>query len=159
MNEKRFEIVVPVRQLAIDDLDAERRKLVDEACAARTNAYAPYSHFSVGAAIALDNGETVTGANQENAAFPSGTCAERTACFYAHAHHPTAKFRRIAIAAKDADGNTPIEPLAPCGACRQALLEYEKLAGENVELIMVGRDKVYILPSISSTLPFAFTDF
>lgn len=159
MDEKRFEIVIPVREIAVDKLDPKRRALVEAAREATNSAYAPYSHFSVGAAIELDNGETIKGSNQENAAFPSGTCAERTACFYAHSRYPDAKFRRIAIAAKAADGLSPVEPVAPCGACRQALLQYEHLAGENVEVILVGRDKVYILPSLGSLLPFAFTEF
>jgi len=89
---------------------------------------------------------------------PSGTCAERSACYYAHARYPEAKFEAIAIAARGLDGEFTSEPTAPCGACRQALLEYEMLAGHPVELLLAGRDKIYRLPSIVSTLPFAFTE-
>ncbi|WP_367950285.1 cytidine deaminase, partial [uncultured Duncaniella sp.] len=106
-----------------------------------------------------DNGETVTGSNQENAAFPSGTCAERTACYYAHSRHPDSRFTAIAIAARGTDGEELAQPIAPCGACRQALLEYETLAGRDVKVILTARDKVYILPSVRSTLPLAFSEF
>ena len=156
---KEFEISTPVRVYAYDELDEADRRLVDLAREATQRSYAPYSRFSVGAAIALDNGEIVCGANQENAAYPSGTCAERSACYYAHARYPHARFVAIAIAARGTDGEFTVDPTAPCGACRQALLEYEKLAGENVRVLLAGRDKVYILPSVSSTLPLAFSEF
>lgn len=152
-------ISTPVKVAAYDELDERRRRLVDLAREATHRSYAPYSHFSVGAAIALDNGEIVTGANQENAAYPSGTCAERSACYYAHAQYPEAHFAAIAIAARGTDGLEVADPCAPCGACRQALLEYEKLAGHDVEVILTGRDKIYILPSVRSTLPLAFSEF
>lgn len=157
--ERKFEIVTPVREVAIDALDAQRRELVDAAREATFRSYAPYSRFSVGAAISLDNGMTVAGSNQENAAYPSGTCAERTACYYAHSQWPDARFRRIAIAARNAAGEFVAEPVSPCGSCRQALLQYEHLAGEPVEVILVGAEKVFILPSVRSLLPFAFTEF
>lgn len=155
----RFEIVIPVEQCSIAALGGDRATIVKLAREAVKGAYAPYSHFSVGAAVQLDNGEIVTGANQENAAFPSGTCAERTACYYAHARYPHARFVRVAVAANGTDGKPVAEPVAPCGACRQALLEYEKLAGRNVEVILIGAERVYILPSVASLLPFAFSEF
>lgn len=156
---KNFEITQKVCEARIDELSEADRRLVDMAREATFRSYAPYSHFYVGAAIKLDNGEIVTGANQENVAFPSGTCAERTTCYYAHATYPDAKFEIIAIAARDTDGKFVSHPVAPCGACRQALLEYETLAGHNVRVILCGAELVYILPSIKSLLPFAFTDF
>lgn len=156
---KEFEIVIPVKAVSYNELDDTDRKLVDLARQATERSYAPYSHFRVGAAILLSNGEIVTGANQENVAYPSGTCAERTACYYAHATYPDATFKTIAIAARDTTGNEITRPVAPCGACRQALLEYETLAGENVKVILVGANDIYILPSVSATLPLAFTDF
>ena len=91
--------------------------------------------------------------------YPSGICAERTAAFYAHAAYPEAHFLTIAIAARGTDGLEVDSPIAPCGACRQALLEYELLAGHDVRVILTGRDRLYILPSVHSLLPFAFTDF
>lgn len=156
---KEFEIVIPVKVVSYNELDDTDRKLVDLARQATERSYAPYSHFRVGAAILLSNGEIVTGANQENVAYPSGTCAERTACYYAHATYPDATFKTIAIAARDTTGNEITRPVAPCGACRQALLEYETLAGENVKVILIGANDIYILPSVSATLPLAFTDF
>lgn len=152
-------MVIPVEQVDYDTLDQADMDLVKVARSNAETAYAPYSHFRVGAAIRLDNGSTVGGSNQENVAFPSGTCAERTACYYAHAHYPDAKFEAIAITAIAADGLTPEEPVAPCGACRQALLQYEMLAGHNLRVILCGRDYAYILPSVRVLLPFAFTEF
>lgn len=156
---RNFETTLKVTEARFDELTEAERRLVELAREATFRSYAPYSHFCVGAAIALDNGEIVTGANQENVAFPSGTCAERTACYYAHATYPDAAFRTIAIAARDTDGNFVKGPIAPCGACRQALLEYETLAGHDVRVLLCSADSVYILPSVKSLLPFAFTDF
>lgn len=156
---KKLDITVPVTVAIYDELSPEDRHLVDLAREATHRSYAPYSKFCVGAAILLSNGEIVTGSNQENAAFPSGTCAERTACYYAHFRYPEAKFETIAIAARGTDGLEIANPVAPCGACRQALLEYETLAGKNVKVILIGRDEIYILPSVSSTLPLAFSEF
>lgn len=107
----------------------------------------------------LSNGMIVEGANQENVAYPSGTCAERSACFYAHAQYPEATFEKIAIAARGTDGEFIAEPVAPCGACRQALLEYEMLAGKPVKVYLIGKDLIYRIPSVSSLLPLAFTEF
>ena len=156
---KDLKLTTPYRLATFDELDEPDRRLVQLAREATFRSYAPYSKFRVGAAILLDNGETVTGANQENVAYPSGTCAERTACYYAHATYPDARFKAIAIAARDTDGNFVATPTAPCGACRQALLEYEMLAGGDVRVILAGADEIYILPSVKSTLPFAFTEF
>jgi cytidine deaminase len=141
------------------ELTAQESELVERACAATYRSYAPYSHFCVGAAILLDNNEVITGANQENAAFPSGTCAERSACYYAGANYPDAKFEKIVIAARGEDGEYVEKPISPCGACRQALLEYETLAGHDVEVLLVSKTQVYVVPSVKSLLPLAFTEF
>lgn len=156
---KEFNISIPVIEVRMDELDTADRRLVEDAREATSRAYAPYSHFHVGAAILLDNGEIVTGANQENAAYPSGTCAERATCFYAHSRWPEARFQAIAIAARGTDGQFVTDPVAPCGACRQALLEYETLAGHDVRVLLAGRDKIFILPSVRATLPLAFSEF
>lgn len=156
---KTIEINIPVEVAKFEELSDTDRHLVELARKATYRSYSPYSHFRVGAAIALDNGEIVTGANQENVAYPSGTCAERSACFYAGARYPEAKFLTIAIAARDTNGNFVATPIAPCGACRQALLEYEMRAGHPVRVILTAADSLYILPSVSSLLPFAFTEF
>lgn len=156
---KQFVIEIPVEVLSYDELPLSDRELIDAARAARRGAYAPYSHFSVGAAIRLSNGVIASGANQENAAYPSGTCAERSACFWAAANYPDNTFEAIAIASLDTEGREPAEPTAPCGACRQALLEYEVRAGRNVPVLLIGADKIYRLPSVQSLLPLAFTKF
>lgn len=156
---KEITITTTIKELTFDELTHEQRQLVDAARDATYRSYAPYSHFRVGAAIELEGGEIITGANQENAAYPSGTCAERTACYYAHATHPEKRFKAIAIAARGTDGDFVKDPVPPCGACRQALLEYEKLAGEAVTVLLVARDRVYALDSIHALLPLAFADF
>ena len=156
---KKMDITVPVEVLEYSELSDLERRLVECARSATYRAYAPYSHFNVGAAILLGNDEIVSGANQENAAFSSGTCAERSACFYAHSQYPDTDFKRVAIAARDNTGEFVENPIPPCGSCRQSLLEYETLAGHPVEVLLIGRDKVYRLPSIKSLLPLAFTEF
>lgn len=165
---REIEIKIPVKVLAYDELDAERRALVDAAKSATERSLPIYSHFSVGAAIQLADGTVVTGANQENAAFPSSMCAERTAAYWASANHPGVAMKRIAVAANTyrlrRDPSMPFSdcfqpaPIAPCGACRQALLEYEHLYGE-MEVILYGAEKTYILPSVASLLPVTFTEF
>ncbi len=156
---KNFEVKATVEELSYNELSPIELNLVNLAREATHRSYAPYSHFYVGAAILLSNGEVVTGANQENAAYPSGTCAERSACYYAGATYPDAKFEAIAIAARNSNGEFVEDPCSPCGACRQALLQYELLAGKGVKVLLVGRDKIYRMDSIRSLLPFAFTEF
>lgn len=177
---KTFEIKIPVTELTVNELSAEDRELVEAAKEATKRSYAPYSKFHVGAAIRLDNGEIVTGSNQENAAYPSGTCAERTAGYYASSAHPGVPFRKIAIAAwtrlhadektsspsssfdsssdSDYEAYFQASPISPCGACRQALLEYEALYGP-IEVILYGSEKTWLFPSVSSLLPLTFTSF
>lgn len=164
---KQKDIITSMKVCGYDELSATDRKLVDTAKRATVRSYAPYSKFHVGAAILMDNGEIVTGANQENAAFSSGTCAERSACFYAAAQFPGVPMRKIAIAAwtrlhhpeSDADEACFQDlPISPCGACRQALLEYEALYGP-IEVVLYGAKEVYMLPSVASLLPLCFTEF
>lgn len=164
---KKRDIKIEIEELSYDELDAADRELVDNARMMTANSYAPYSRFHVGAAIRMDNGAIVTGANQENAAFPSSTCAERTACYYASARYPGMPMRKIAIAAwtqlhkpagREHDFYFQNKPISPCGACRQALLEYEAQHGP-IEVILYGSDTIYRLPSVASLLPLCFTDF
>lgn len=155
---KNIDITVAVRQLTYDELDERDRELVMAARKATYRSYAPYSHFSVGTAIRLVDGTVIEGSNQENAAYPSGTCAERTACYYAHSSHPDTAFETIAIAARGTDGEFLSHPISPCGACRQALLEYETLAARGIRVILAAADHVYMLDSVASLLPLAFTD-
>lgn len=156
---KDIEIIVPVTSLSYSELDETERRLVDAAREMTAKAYAPYSKFHVGAAILLDNGVIATGANQENVAYPSGTCAERSACFWAGANYPDSHFEMIAIAAVGTDGLPTEHATAPCGACRQALLEYETIAGHKIPVLLAGRDEILRLPSVHSLLPLAFTEF
>lgn len=156
---KEIEVVTKVTCKSYQELTPDERLVVDAARKATDGSYAPYSNFKVGAAILLENGELVTGANQENAAYPSGTCAERSACYWAGANFPGERFRIMAIAAVGTDGRPCDEPAAPCGACRQALLEYETRGGANVPVLLVGTEKIYCLPSVKSLLPLAFTEF
>ena len=156
---KKIQLNLEFTHATYDELDSQHQALIDAAREANTRSYAPYSHFNVGAAILLDNGEVITGANQENVAYPSGTCAERSACFYAHAQFPDARFKAIAIAARGTDGNELPQPISPCGSCRQSLLEYEMLAKGNVKVMLIGADEIYILPSVKSLLPLAFSEF
>ena len=162
---KNIEIKALIKECNLNELPELERRLVDMAKEATRRAYAPFSKYQVGAALLLDNGKIVEGSNQENAAYPSGLCAERTAAFYASSSNPGIAFKKIAIAAwmdpgKDKDWEEGFQknPVSPCGGCRQALLEYEHLYGD-IEVILYGHDKIYILPSIHSLLPLAFTDF
>lgn len=165
MTQKTISTIINV--CAFGELSEQDRHLIDVAKEATTRSYAPYSKFHVGAALLMDNGEIVSGSNQENAAFSSGTCAERSACFYAAARYPGVPIRKIAIAAwtrlhhAESDSDELCfqgKPISPCGACRQALLEYEALYGP-IEVLLYGRDEVYILPSVSSLMPLSFTEF
>ena len=153
-----MQIVCPIRVAHFDELTPGQQALVTAARSATGRSYAPYSNFHVGAALLLESGEIVTGANQENAATPSSMCAERSAVYYAGAQHPGDPLRAIAIAACDESGNEVTQPISPCGACRQALLEYEKLAGAPVEVMLAGKNEIYIIPSVRSLVPLAFTE-
>ncbi len=155
---KEQQIITRYGAALYEELTERQRLLVDKARQATYRSYSPYSHFKVGAAIALSNGEIITGSNQENVAYPSGTCAERTAAFYAHSQFPDASFEAIAIAARGTDDCWLSHPISPCGACRQVLLEYEILAKHNVEVLLVGDKTIYILPAVKSLLPFAFEE-
>ena len=147
-----------IRVYSYNELGEDEQKLVEMAKDATSRAYTPYSHFHVGAALLLENGEIVTGANQENAAFPAGTCAERSALFYAAARYPGVRFVRIAIAAWQ-NGDFVEEPVSPCGVCRQAILEYEKLGGSPIDILLCGRNEVYRIEGVRALLPLSFEEF
>ena len=130
--------------------------LMEEAKAARLKAYAPYSNFLVGAAILLDNGNVVTGNNQENASYPSGLCAERTAIYYAGAKYPDAKIVMMALTAGSNEHQTTA-PIPPCGACRQAIAEYEVKQESPIEIYFMGETgKVVKSNSLANLLPLGF---
>ncbi len=131
--------------------------LMDVAFEAREKAYAPYSDFLVGAAVLLDNGEMVSGNNQENACYPAGLCAERTAIFYASAQYPEARMISMAITARAKDKETT-EPIPPCGVCRQAIAEYEIRQKSPISLYFMGeRGEVLKSESLENILPLLFT--
>lgn len=141
---------------SIDELDSKTGDLMNKAIEARKTAYAPYSNFSVGAALLLDNGKVVLGTNQENAAYPSGLCAERVAIFYAGSQYPEAKVLKICITAspKDRDSNIPIPP---CGSCRQSIAEYEFKQEKAIEIYFMGAiGEVYKSDSLKNLLPLMF---
>ncbi len=141
---------------SIDDLPDDEFQLMQKAVEARKKAYAPYSKFSVGAAVLLDNGETVTGSNQENAAYPSGLCAERVAVFYAGAKYPEAQILKIAISATASSERTVL-PIPPCGACRQSIMEYEFKQKLPIEIIFMGASgNVAKSASMANLLPLGF---
>jgi len=140
----------------ISDLNADDRLLLEKAWKACDSAYAPYSKFNVGAAVSLANGEIVSGNNQENAAYPSGLCAERVAMYYASAHYPGVAMKAIAVAVKSDE--VPLdEPASPCGSCRQVMAEYEYLYHTKLRIILGSpHTKIQILKGIGSLLPLTF---
>jgi cytidine deaminase len=142
---------------SLNNLNSEDQNLLTAAINAINNAYAPYSNFYVGAAVLLENGKIITGNNQENAAYPTGLCAERVAIFYASSQYPGIKIKSIAVSAKSKKYNINY-PIAPCGSCRQAISEYEVKMDSPIRLIMSGESgEIYISPSISNLLPLMFS--
>ena len=140
----------------IDELDINARNLMNEAIKAREKAYAPYSNFNVGAAILLDNNEIVLGNNQENAAFPSGLCAERVAIYNAGANYPECTILAIAISASSSKHKVT-NPVGPCGACRQSIAEYEHKQKQAIEIYFMGEEgKVVKVNALKDLLPFGF---
>jgi len=139
----------------LDQLPENDCKLVSLAREAAKKGYAPYSGFLVGATVLLGNGEIITGNNQENAAYPSGLCAERTALFYASAQFPKVPVLAIAISTINI-GNTPSEIAKPCGACRQVMAEYEDIAGNPIRIILDSSDKILVMNGIDNLLPLRF---
>ncbi len=133
------------------------KKLINAAKKATENSYAPYSEFHVGAAVLLENGEIISGNNQENAAYPSGLCAERTTVFFANASHPNQKIEAIAIAAWN-NGRFTDDAITPCGGCRQVLLETENRFKSPIKVMMYGENGIYLVNSIKDILPLSFGD-
>lgn len=152
---REIHLSLSAEALRYEELSAEEQRLVDVAREATLRSYAPYSHFSVGAAVLLENGETVSGTNQENAVYPSGLCAERTTLFYANSRYPTAAVVALAIAARNEAGLLS-RPLPPCGACRQVMLETEQRFGRPMTLLMSGTEEIYRTNGVQHLLPFAF---
>ncbi len=153
---EEMKIEIRICSLHYDELNEEDRRLIEQAKGATQRSYAPYSRFSVGAAALLANGEIVTGSNQENAASPSGLCAERTTLFYANSRYPDQAVKTLAIAARNASGFTG-KPISPCGACRQVLLETERRHGSPIRILLYGTTEIYQTNGIDNLLPLSFS--
>jgi cytidine deaminase len=139
-----------------EELSSQDKILFSRAVEARKNAYAPYSKFSVGASLLLENGLILTGSNQENAAYPSGMCAERVAIWNAASQYPNLKIQKIFISARSTLHKVD-RPVSPCGACRQAISEYEVKQANNIEIFFTGETgKIIKSNSINDLLPLAF---
>ena len=147
--------VISTEYKKLSELPDEFQDIVKKARKSSEDAYAPYSHFSVGAAVLLVNGETVIGNNQENADFTDGLCAERVALFAAHSVFPKIPVEAIAVSAKNKNGLIP-GPSSPCGSCRQVLIESETRFKRKIKIILDGADKIVILEGSENLLPFAF---
>ena len=139
----------------LDDLSATDQKLILTARESSANAYAPYSKFSVGAAVLLANGEIIKGNNQENADFTDGLCAERVALFYAHAIYPNVAVEALAVTAKNLNGLIA-GPAQPCGSCRQVMVETESRFNHPIRLVLDGAEKIMVIEGADNLLPFAF---
>lgn len=156
MKESKFEFNYKVYE-SIDELPEDQQWLLKEAREVTAQAYAPYSHFQVGAIARLDNGETVKGSNQENASFPVGLCAERVLLASISSLFPRTPIDTIAISYKG-EGVKSDHPISPCGICRQSLQEFEFRVGHPIKLVLGGLEgPVYVIDSVSKLLPLAFT--
>ena len=152
---KKINIAANIQLFNYNELSFEEKNLINCAKDACSRAYAPYSQFFVGAAVLLSNGGIVTGSNQENVAFPSGLCAERTALFYANSQYPEQAVKSLAVAAYT-QGDFLDKPISPCGACRQVILETEIRFKSPVKIYLYGKSEIYVIEGISDLLPLAF---
>lgn len=156
---KELDIRTLIHEVQMDELTSDERTLIEMAIEGTNRSYAPYSNFHVGAAIQLENGVRFIGCNQENAAFPAGICAERSAIFAAGAQYPDQPVTMLAITARGKDGEVIAEPASPCGTCRQVLIETETRFHHPVRILLYGRNSVYVVDSIKQLMPLSFTEF
>ena len=155
---KKIELKTYINETnSLKNLSEEDAILVKKSQEITKNAYAPYSKFKVGAAILLQNNEIITGSNQENSAYPSGLCAERVALFYANSKFPDIPIKTIAISAFY-NNKFVKNPIPPCGACRQVILETEIRFNNKIKLILFGTEKIYLINSIKQLLPLHFNE-
>ena len=152
---RKYEIVSCVEVYALEELSSEDRQLVEAAKRATETSFAPYSHFRVGAAAQLSDGSLFIGSNQEAAAFPSGMCAERTLLYSAMAQHPDKRILSMAIAAQTG-GHFLAEPITPCGACRQVMLETEDRQKSDIRILLYGTQGIHVLRCAKDLLPLCF---
>lgn len=153
---KELNIRIAVKIYEYEELSRDDRELVDTACEATRRSYAPYSHFSVGAAARLADKTIVSGSNQENAAYPSGLCAERTTLFYANSRYPDQAVDTLAVAARNERGEFLEDPIPPCGACRQVMMETEKRFKRPMRILLFGKKGIYELEGMGALLPLSF---
>ena len=156
---KKVELKTSIRECQFEELSQAEQHLIEQAIEATNRSYAPYSKFSVGACLLLNNGVEVIGCNQENAAYPVGLCAERSAIFAAGAQYPDVPVRMIAIAARTPEGELQDEPVSPCGSCRQVLIETETRFSQEVHILLYGRNRIYVIDGIKQLMPLSFTEF
>lgn len=152
---KELKIEIKIQSFSYDELNKQDQTLIDAAKKATEKSYAPYSQFFVGAAALLANGKIITGTNQENAAYPSGLCAERTALFYANSEYPEEKVLTLAIAARTSSGFLD-SPIPPCGACRQVLLETERRYNKPMRILLYSKKEIYLINGTQDLLPLSF---
>ena len=155
MEELTLKSTIQVAQLS--ELSDAEQQLIEVAKQSTYNSYAPYSHFHVGAALLLNNGTIIPGCNQENAAFPAGICAERSALFAAGAQYPDQPVMMLAIAVRNSKGEFLSEPASPCGPCRQVLIETETRFKHPVRILLYGTDHTYVMDGIKELMPLSFT--
>ena len=156
---KQLQIRPTIYDVQMEELSQEEQQLLRQAIEATERSYAKYSNFHVGAALLLENGVTLPGCNQENAAFPAGICAERSAIFAAGAQHPDVPVTMLAIAARNTQGELTEEPVSPCGTCRQVLIETETRHGQSIRILLYGKRCIYVMEGIRNLMPLSFTEF
>lgn len=154
---KTIDINIRMLFCQMDELQQDDQELIGCSIEATKNSYARYSNFHVGAALRLADGSIVIGANQENAAFPSGLCAERSAIFAAQSQRPDQAITTLAIAARNCDGLLK-NPITPCGACRQVILEIEDRYKHSVRILLYGTNGIYVISSVKDLMPLSFVD-
>lgn len=154
---KELALKSTIYEVEFSELTDQERELIETAKASTYHSYAPYSHFHVGAAVLLKNGTIIPGCNQENAAFPSGICAERSALFAAGAQYPDQPVMMLAIAARDTHGEFQADPVSPCGPCRQVLIETETRFKQPIRILLYGSRCTYLMDGIKELMPLSFT--
>ncbi|MEA1874247.1 MAG: cytidine deaminase [Bacteroidota bacterium] len=155
---KQEEIKIQYKKYRRDELDNDVLELLQHAEKSMKNAYAPYSKFHVGAAVKLANGKIITGNNQENAAYPSGLCAERVALFYANAEYPNIPVTDLIVVAESGSQGITEVPVSPCGSCRQVMQETESRYHKHMRVMLAGKEELWVFDNVSQLLPLNFTD-
>ncbi len=156
---EELKILSSIHVAQMDELTEAEQNVINLAIKATYRSYAPYSHFHVGAGLLLGNGVSMMGCNQENVAFPSGICAERSAIFAAGAQYPDQPVKLLAIAARDEQGELTMEPISPCGSCRQVIIETETRFKQPIRILLYGQKHIYVIDGIKQLMPLSFSDF